>query len=127
MANQHSIAIHCSQCKKLYIVSFKTSTKRAFIKECIRMQTNEKCSECDKSNPKDKELASRELQISGLSEMYRPPHQKPAGILTLDSGKKEWMHRETKTERALRECSADNQQITVEKFWCNSLAEIEDD
>src|SRR5258708_702101 len=108
---QYTTRIQCPKCNQHRPVSFKATSKKAFFRECVVLQNTTICGTCkDKENKtpgQDKkiETAARELQMSGLSEMYRPTSQKPH-VLTDENGKRTFMKHETRTERTLRECSA---------------------
>jgi hypothetical protein len=120
--NQKTLSLICPGCKNYHPVAFQYRTKRRLIKESIEYQNNNFCPKCLGQD----ETASRELQASGLKDMYRAPEKKPAILTNYDSQgkpKKEWLKPESKTERALRECSADNTPITVERYWFEGTLE----
>ena len=121
---QYTYGIQCSKCFAEYPVSFMATSVKASIKVATDYQKRNQCSKC---KGEDNTAASRELQASGLADMYRPIQNKPFAVDTNydadGTPKKEWRNYESKTERALRECSASVQGTQVERFWFEGTLE----
>lgn len=122
--SQYSYVISCSKCHAKYPISFKATSVKNSIKLATDYQNKNICSTCKGENNTG---TSRELQASGLADMYRPINKKPFAVDTNygqdGTPKKIWRPYETKTERALRECSADNQKFVVEYYWFQGTLE----
>ena len=124
---QFTYTIQCKNqtCGKQYPVSLQaTSFKRAKPIFC-KLQVEQECPTC--RSGAEQESASKMLQASGLADMYRPIQNKPFAVDTdYDADgtpKKEWRNYESKTERALRECSASVQGTQVERYWFEGTLE----
>ena len=130
MSFQHSAKIQCGKCFKMYYISFTATSKKAWIKQALITQKSQVCSDCTKHTTKESTAASRELQIGGLADMYRPIQHKPVIETNWDkldrhgNPTKLQVTRISKTEKALIECSADNIGVRVadwvwywQTFW----------
>ena len=130
MSFQHSAKIQCGKCFKMYYISFTATSKKAWIKQALITQKSQACSDCTKHTTKESTAASRELQIGGLADMYRPIHHKPVIETNWDkldrhgNPTKLQVTRISKTEKALIDCSADNIGVRVadwvwywQTFW----------
>jgi len=75
------------------------------------------------TNGSEKETKSRLFQMSGSKESKLPDYKKPAVFTSYDNQGKpkheyeSWWQPETKTSRTLRECSADQIPIVIERYW----------